>query len=117
MSVSRFTRIDIDAGAGMDSIDVEVEVEVDVNEALTGRVHPGVGVIAALDPFPATTIPGAVIAVAPTADPEKATVKVRIGLQQKGPRILPGTPVKVTFLEDGQETWTETAAHNQEFAA
>ena len=37
----------------------------------------------------------------PTANREKATVKVRIGLKRKDPRILPDMAVKVTFLERG----------------
>ena len=41
------------------------------------------------------------IAIVPTANREKATVKVRIGLQRKDPRILPDMAVKVSFLEDG----------------
>ena len=50
-----------------------------------------------IGPFPA-----AVIAVVPTANREKATVKVRIGLKQKDPRILPDMAVKVKFLDDGR---------------
>ena len=41
------------------------------------------------------------IAVVPTANREKATVKVRIGLKEKDPRILPDMAVKVQFLADG----------------
>ena len=41
-----------------------------------------------------------VIAVIPTADRAKATVKVRIGLDVKDPRIVPDMGVRVSFLED-----------------
>ncbi len=40
------------------------------------------------------------IAIVPTANRDKATVKVRIGLKQKDPRILPDMAVKVTFLDE-----------------
>jgi hypothetical protein len=79
----------------MDSIEIEVEV----NEAFIGRVHAGGAVDAALDAYPSWTIPAAVIAVVPTANRDKATVKVRVALKQKDPRILPDMAVKVTFLD------------------
>ena len=58
------------------------------------------GVNAVLDAYPDWTIPAAVIAIVPTANREKATVRVRIGLQRKDPRVLPDMAVKVTFIED-----------------
>jgi hypothetical protein len=64
-------------------------------------VKAGGGVTAVLDAYPDWTIPASVIAIVPTANREKATVKVRIGLQRKDPRILPDMAVKVTFVEDG----------------
>ena len=90
-----FTRTGICTIVDMDSI----EIEVDVNEAFIGRVQPGGAVDAVLDAYPDWTIPAAVIAIVPTANREKATVKVRIGLKRKDPRILPDMAVKVTFLE------------------
>src|SRR5262245_34821195 len=91
-----FTRTGVCTVVDMDSI----EVEVDVNEAFIGRVSAGMGVSAVLDAYPDWTIPAAVIAVVPTANREKATVRVRIGLQRKDPRVLPDMAVKVTFQED-----------------
>jgi len=96
MSAGGFTRTGICTIVDMDSI----EIEVDVNEAHIGRLRPGSLVEAVLDAYPDWTIPGAVIAIVPTANREKATVKVRIGLKQKDPRILPDMAVKVTFVED-----------------
>lgn len=96
MSAGGFTRTGICTLVDMDSI----EVEVDVNEAHIGRVRPGGPVEAVLDAYPDWTIPAAVIAIVPTANRDKATVKVRIGLKQKDPRILPDMAVKVTFVED-----------------
>jgi HlyD family secretion protein len=96
MSVGGFTRTGICTLVDMDSI----EVEVDVNEAFIGRVQAGMAVDALLDAYPDWTIPAAVIAVVPTANREKATVKVRIGLKVKDPRILPDMAVKVAFEPD-----------------
>ena len=95
MSAGGFTRTGICTIVDMDSI----EIEVDVNEAFIGRVRPGGTISAVLDAYPEWTIPAVVIAVVPTANREKATVKVRIGLQQKDPRVLPDMAVKVRFHE------------------
>jgi RND family efflux transporter MFP subunit len=92
-----FTRTGICTIVDMDSI----EIEVDVNEASIGRLHAGTRVEARLDAYPDWIIPASVIAIVPTANREKATVKVRIGLDAKDERILPDMAVKVTFLEDG----------------
>ena len=54
---------------------------------------------AVLDAYPDWTIPAHVIAIIPTADRGKATVKVRVALEQKDPRILPDMGVSVSFLE------------------
>jgi HlyD family secretion protein len=92
-----FTRTGICTIVDMDSI----EIEVDVNEASIGRLHAGTRIEAVLDAYPNWTIPGAVIAIVPTANREKATVKVRVGMDAKDARILPDMAIKVTFLEDG----------------
>jgi RND family efflux transporter MFP subunit len=96
MSSGGFTRTGICTIVDMDSI----EIEVDVNEAFIGRVKTGGNVNAVLDAYPDWTIPASVIAIVPTANREKATVKVRIGVKNKDPRILPDMAVKVTFLEE-----------------
>jgi HlyD family secretion protein len=96
MSAGGFTRTGICTIVDMESI----EVEVDVNEAFIGRIQAGTKVDAVLDAYPDWTVPGAVIAIVPTANREKATVRVRIGLEQKDPRILPDMAVKVTFAGD-----------------
>ncbi|HTV58077.1 MAG TPA: efflux RND transporter periplasmic adaptor subunit [Verrucomicrobiae bacterium] len=74
------------------------EIEVDVNEAFISRVVPGQPVTAVLDAYPDWQIPSKVRTVIPTADREKATVKVRISFLKLDPRILPDMGVKVTFL-------------------
>ena len=79
----------------MDSL----EIEVDVGEQYIGRVKPGMPIEATLNAYPDWQIPGEVIAIIPTADRAKATVKVRIGLDVRDPRIVPDMGVKVSFLE------------------
>ena len=104
MSSGGFTRTGICTIVDMDSI----EIEVDVNEAFIGRVKKGGNVNAVLDAYPDWIIPAAVIAIVPTANREKATVKVRIAVKRKDPRILPDMAAKVTFLE--QDPAKESAA-------
>jgi HlyD family secretion protein len=112
MSVGGYTRTGICTIVDMDSI----EIEVDVNEAFIGRVVPGGAVNAMLDAYPDWTIPASVIAIVPTANREKATVKVRIRFEKKDPRILPDMAVKVNFLTDAKENsrakGAETTAAN-----
>ena len=89
-----FTRTGIGTLVDMDSL----EVNVDVNEAYIGRVQPKMPVNAVLNAYPDWTIPGSVIAIVPTADRTKATVKVRIALDSKDTRIVPDMGVRVSFL-------------------
>jgi RND family efflux transporter MFP subunit len=109
MSVGGYTRTGICTIVDMDSI----EIEVDVNEAFIGRVVAGGAVNAMLDAYPDWTIPASVIAIVPTANREKATVKVRIRFEKKDPRILPDMAVKVNFLADAKAKGAaETTAAN-----
>jgi RND family efflux transporter MFP subunit len=74
-----------------------LEIEIDVNESYINRVEPNQSVVATLDAYPDWRIPAHVIAIIPTADRQKATVKVRVGFEQLDPRILPEMGVKVAF--------------------
>ena len=81
-------------------VDMEsLEVEVDVNEAFINRVKPGQPVITNLNAYPKWDIPSEVIAIIPTADRNKATVKVRIALLEKDERVLPDMGSRVSFLK------------------
>lgn len=93
MSVGGFTRTGICTIVDMNSL----EIEVDVNESYINRVEPGGPVEATLDSYPDWRIPARVIAIIPTADRQKATVKVRVGFEKLDPRILPHMSVKVAF--------------------
>jgi RND family efflux transporter MFP subunit len=76
------------------------EIEVDVNEAYIARVQPGQKVTGTLDAYPDWQIPCHVRTIIPTADRQKATVKVRISFDRLDPRILPDMGVKVAFLSE-----------------
>ena len=78
------------------------EIEVDVNEAYIARVKSGQPVTAVLDAYPDWQIPAKVRIIIPSADRQKATVKVRISFLKLDPRILPDMGIKVTFLGDEQ---------------
>jgi len=90
-----FTRTGIGTLVDMDSL----EIEVDVNEAYINRVAPGQPVDSVLNAYPDWRIPSHVIAIIPTADRSKATVKVRIGFDMKDARIVPDMGVRVAFEE------------------
>lgn len=89
-----FTRTGIATIVDMDSL----EIEVDVNESYIAKVSTGQKVDAALDAYPDWHIPASVRTIIPTADRQKATVKVRIAFDRLDPKILPDMGVKVTFL-------------------
>jgi HlyD family secretion protein len=88
-----FTRTGVCTIVDMSSL----EIEVDVNESYIGRVSAGQRVTATLDAYPDWEIPARVIAIIPSANREKATVRVRIGLETDDARILPDMGVKVAF--------------------
>jgi RND family efflux transporter MFP subunit len=102
-----FTRTGICTIVDMDSL----EIEVDVNEAYIGRVTTGQRVSATLDAYADWQIPAEVIAIVPTADRQKATVRVRIGFLTRDPRILRDMGAKVAFL--GVEAPAEPQAELQ----
>jgi HlyD family secretion protein len=124
-----FTRTGICTIVDMSSL----EIEVDVSESYINRVKAGQPVEALLDAYPDWRIPARVITTVPSADRQKATVRVRIGFdfpalrepqgrpeqgrgtagpgsaragakgEQLDPRILPDMGVKVSFLSEAPE--------------
>jgi RND family efflux transporter MFP subunit len=100
-----FTRTGIATVVDMDSR----EIEVDVNEAFINRVNAGQKTEAVLDAYPDWVIPSHVINIVPTADRQKATVRVRIAFDTLEPRILPDMGVKVSFLEERKDQGKDPA--------
>jgi len=99
-----FTRTGIGTIVDMSSL----EIEVDVNESFINRVRREQKVEAVLDAYPDWSIPAHVITTVPSADRQKATVRVRIGFDKLDPRILPDMGVKVSFLRDEEPARTST---------
>ncbi|MBA2302222.1 MAG: efflux RND transporter periplasmic adaptor subunit [Acidobacteria bacterium] len=95
-----FTRTGIGTIVDMTSL----EIEVDVNESFINRVRAGQKVSSVLDAYPDWSIPSHVITTVPSADRQKATVRVRIAFEKLDPRILPDMGVKVSFLRDEEPT-------------
>jgi len=107
-----FTRTGICTIVDMSSL----EIEVDVSESYINRVRPGQPVEAVLDAYPQWRIPAHVITTVPSADRQKATVRVRIGFarekteQSLDPRILPDMGVKVSFFDEKDAAVTRAEA-------
>lgn len=95
-----FTRTGICTLVDMTSL----EIEVDVNESYINKVREGQPVLARLDAYPDEKLPARVIAIIPTADRQKATVRVRVGFEKPDPRILPEMGVKVSFQAPAENT-------------
>lgn len=90
-----FTRTGVATLVDMDSL----EIEVDVNEGQIQRVTPGQRVETILDAYPNWRIASRVEAIIPTADRSRATIKVRVALEERDARILPDMAARVTFIE------------------
>ena len=101
-----FTRTGIGTIVDMDSL----EVDVDVNEAYIGQVRREMPCEAVLDAYPDWKIPAHVIAIVPSADRGKATVKVRVGLDRKDERVVPEMGVRVSFLAAAPATTAAVAS-------
>jgi RND family efflux transporter MFP subunit len=106
-----FTRTGLGTIVDMSSL----EVEVDVSENFINRVVPQQPVTVRLNAYPDLSIPARVIAIIPTADRAKATVKVRVGFDLGDARILPEMGARVAFLEatEGAARSTQTTAEQQ----
>jgi RND family efflux transporter MFP subunit len=100
-----FTRTGIGTIVDMDSL----EVEVDVSESFINRVKPKQPATIKLNAYPDWSIPAEVIAVVPTADRSKATVKVRVGFKEHDARVLPEMGARVSFLADATKAAGDAA--------
>lgn len=93
-----FTRTGIGTIVDMDSL----EVEVDVNESYIQRVTPSMPVRITLNSYPDDPYPGRVLAIVPTADRAKATVRVRLAFDRRDGRVFPDMGARVSFLTDAE---------------
>jgi RND family efflux transporter MFP subunit len=85
-----------------------LEVEADINESSIGKITPGLQAEITLDALGNVKLPGETRKIIPTADRQKATVKVKVSFKEIDPRILPDMSAKVTFVQK-----TESAANDQ----
>jgi len=93
-----FTRTGIGTLVDMNSL----EIEVDVNEAFIARLAVDQPANAYLDAYPDWKIDAKLLAIVPTANRSKATVRVRVAILTQNAlakeRILPDMAIKVNFL-------------------
>lgn len=94
-----FTRTGIITIVDMKSL----EIEVDVSESSLSKIFENQKVLAVLDAYPNIKFSGKVRTVIPSADRQKATVKVRITFDKSDPKILPDMGIRVSFLEEGKD--------------
>lgn len=94
-----YTRTGIVTVVDMDSL----EIEVDINESYIARLKKGQKATATLDAYPDWRIPSSIRTIIPTADRQKATVKVRLAFESLDPKILPDMGVKVSFIEKDEK--------------
>lgn len=76
-----------------------LEVEADINESSIGKITPGLQAEATLDALPGEKLAAVVRKIVPTADRQKATVKVKVRFKEIDQRILPDMNAKVTFMQ------------------
>jgi RND family efflux transporter MFP subunit len=89
-----FTRTGVGTIVDMDSL----ELDVDVSEAYIGQIKAEMPAEAVLSAYPDWKIPAHVIAIVPSADRGKATIKVRVALEKRDARIVPDMGARVSFL-------------------
>lgn len=80
-----------------------LEVEADINESSIGKITPGLTAEVTLDALPNEKLRAEVRKVVPTADRQKATVKVKVRFLEIDPRILPDMNAKVTFIQKAEQ--------------
>src|SRR6185436_110493 len=87
-----------------------LEVEVDANESYTAQIRSGQPARISLDAYPDTSYRGAVRQIVPTADRQRATVLVKVGILHPDSKILPEMAARVEFLQSADSPSQATAA-------
>ncbi|WP_158298726.1 efflux RND transporter periplasmic adaptor subunit [Sphingomonas psychrotolerans] len=81
-----------------------LQVEADVNEAYISGIRSGQRVVLTFDALPGERFEAAVSAIVPSADRNRATVRVNIAFVRRDPRILPQMAAKAAFLSTGDRS-------------
>jgi HlyD family secretion protein len=75
-----------------------LEVEADVSEGSIAKITVGQPAEIQLDAFPELRLGGTVSRIVPTVDRSKATLLVKVKLDDIDPRVLPDMSAKIAFL-------------------
>jgi RND family efflux transporter MFP subunit len=75
-----------------------LEVEADVSESSIARISVGQPAEIQLDAFAELRLAGSVSRIVPTVDRSKATLLVKVKLDETDPRVLPDMSAKIAFL-------------------
>lgn len=86
-----------------------LEVQAHVPETTLASVHAGAPADVFLDAFPDVRYEGVVDRIWPTADRVKATIEVRVRLQQRDERLRPEMGVRVVFRPADEQAPATTA--------
>ncbi len=81
----------------------ELEVELDINEADIPRVHLGQEASVSPDSYPDRKYKARVREIAPEANRQKATIQVKVAIDDPDQYLRPETNAKVNFMEDVRE--------------
>ena len=82
----------------------ELEVELDINESDIPRVHLGQECSVSPDSYPDRKYKAHVREIAPEANRQKATIQVKVAVDEPDKYLRPETNAKVNFLEEVKES-------------
>ncbi len=81
----------------------ELEVELDINESDIPRIHAGQECSVSPDSYPDRKYKARVREIAPEANRQKATIQVKVAIDDPDEYLRPETNAKVNFLEQVKE--------------
>ena len=105
-AVGGFTQTGICTIVDMSSL----EVDVDVNETFISRLSPGQTASVVVDAYPDLRLAAHVVTIVPTANQQKATVKVRVAFDKPDNHILPQMSAQVWFEAGTPKPGEQTVA-------
>lgn len=80
-----------------------LEVETDVKEDFVGRTRKGQKATIAVDAVPGERFSGEVRTIIPMGDRARGTIKVKVTILDKDPRLFPEMAASVHFLSEGKD--------------
>jgi RND family efflux transporter MFP subunit len=76
-----------------------LEVEADINESSITKITMRLPAIVELDALPGEKLEAETYQIVPTADRQKATVKVKVRFKKVDERVLPDMSAKIAFVQ------------------